>query len=216
MGEKGEQFENRESREGEFIKPFELREGEEAVLRFAKKEDEQGLVEVDEDVARYRLKTYKMEKYAELLEKGEVGTWTKESLQKSLDEPDQSSIIVAESGDDITGYVGLEHYPEQGEGTVRFSNMYVKEKYHRQGIGTELVETALEKAKELYGAKKVALNTGEWNKPAKELYESQGFEQEGAPWASTDQDTGKEIMIYDPDQKKKIVAKVIRMVKELE
>ncbi len=222
MEEQREQFD--ENREGEIIEQYPLirKEGDEerteiVTVRFAKKDDAESLAEVDRDRARYRLEKYKMEEYRNLLEDEEFGELTRDNLEKSLVEPDKLCFIVAETEDDIVGYVEFCPSLTFGKNSIRIRTLSVKEAYHGQGCGAELLKQVIEKAKEIYGAKRIGLNTHNWNKPARDLYKKFGFKQDGEPEPEIDRkiNDGKPRMAFDKKQGKMIVSKKIRMVKEL-
>ena len=207
----GKKEQSSETREGQIIEAFEWK-GKAADIRFAKREDGEGLALADKDRAEFRLKEYKMEQYRERLEKGLIGDGVKQNLEESLAEPDKSAHVVLEIGDEIVGYAEFGPYPEWGEATVRIhtlSTLQMRPEYRRQGFGRKLLRQTIKQSQDIYGAKHIALNTDSWNKPAIALYKAEGFVEEGEP-------ESENWMAYDSASDKMVESKRIKMVKDLE
>jgi RimJ/RimL family protein N-acetyltransferase len=87
---------------------------------------------------------------------------------------ERGSLFVAELDGEIVGYLGMEIPPYK----VADLGMLVKDGHRGQGIGSALLERAIEYARE-QGCHKVALQHWPHNERARGLYEKYGFEQEG-------------------------------------
>ncbi len=82
---------------------------------------------------------------------------------------------------ELTGVVGLSfERREKVRHKATLFGMYVRPAVRRQGIGRQLVESALKHARERSGVKVVQLTVTEGNVPAVALYESCGFLRFGA------------------------------------
>ncbi len=87
---------------------------------------------------------------------------------------ERGSLFVAEHDGALVGMVGM-HLPRY---KVADLGMNVKDGYRGQGIGSALVEQAIEWARSA-GAHKIALQHWPHNTAARALYDKYGFEQEG-------------------------------------
>ncbi len=87
---------------------------------------------------------------------------------------ERGSLFVAEVDGALVGMLGM-HLPRYN---VADLGMNVKDGYRGQGIGSALVERAIEWARSV-GAHKIALQHWPHNTAAQALYEKYGFEQEG-------------------------------------
>ena len=87
---------------------------------------------------------------------------------------ERGSLFVAEVDGALVGMLGM-HLPRY---KVADLGMNVKDGYRGQGIGSALVERAIEWARAV-GAHKIALQHWPHNTAARALYDKYGFEQEG-------------------------------------
>ena len=87
---------------------------------------------------------------------------------------EQGDFFVAELSGEQVGHLGL-HIPRY---KVADLGMMVKDGHRGQGVGSALVERAIEHARER-GCHKLALQHWPHNTAARALYEKYGFEQEG-------------------------------------
>ena len=96
--------------------------------------------------------------------------WTKEMFSAVLKLPFQYGFI-AEEGGQVCGYCCLSVLFEEAE----VLNIAVDTPFRKRGVGAEILQNALEKAKEL-GAEKCFLEVRVSNLPALTLYRKFGFE----------------------------------------
>ena len=96
--------------------------------------------------------------------------WTKEMFSALLKLPFQYGFI-AEEGGQVCGYCCLSVLFEEAE----VLNIAVDTPFRKRGVGAEILQNALEKAKEL-GAEKCCLEVRVSNLPALTLYRKFGFE----------------------------------------
>jgi ribosomal-protein-alanine N-acetyltransferase len=96
--------------------------------------------------------------------------WTKEMFSALLKLPFQYGFI-AEEGGQVCGYCCLSVLFEEAE----VLNIAVDTPFRKRGVGAEILQNALEKAKEL-GAEKCFLEVRVSNLPALTLYRKFGFE----------------------------------------
>lgn len=82
--------------------------------------------------------------------------------------------LVAEEKEEIMGYCGVVMVQDEGD----ITNVAVKEKVRKQGIGTQLLEHLLEKTKE-QGVGKLFLEVRAGNKKAIALYKKMNFKEIG-------------------------------------
>ena len=99
--------------------------------------------------------------------------WNEEALKSSFDLPFTHCFLVEEGGQ-VCGYCVLSVLFEDAE----VLNIAVAPAYRKKGYGKLLMETMLEKAREL-DALQCFLEVRESNTPAIRLYESYGFAQYG-------------------------------------
>ena len=95
--------------------------------------------------------------------------WTEEMLEAEL--PDESHVlIIAESGGEAIGYVGMQFVLDEGY----VSNVAVAPEYRRMGVGRALIAELLKKAEALR-LSFVTLEVRRSNAPAIALYSFFGF-----------------------------------------
>jgi putative acetyltransferase len=97
---------------------------------------------------------------------------------KSVFRHPDAAVFVAEEDGRILGRMSLSRDPHPASRHVADLGLMVAEDQRRRGIGTRLLEAALEWAR-LAGVTKLELHVFPWNEPALRLYESFGFEREG-------------------------------------
>ena len=181
-----------ESREGRVIGPFQWTETidgkeivKEGIIRYAKKEDYQDLVEVDNNRSEFRRKEYGVEPKLP----GEIEKVMELNLERSLSQPDELAFIVLEVEGEIAGYVefGKMRWGVELPANVReASTVSVLEKYHGKGIGTALTLSAEDEVRKI-GVEKIELYTNDQNKQTVGskgrigFYEKLGYKQEGEP-----------------------------------
>ena len=91
---------------------------------------------------------------------------------ETIDPATPGAALVAEAGGAIVGQVGV-----TGSGRMEIG-MWVREDWRGRGVGTRLVQAALDYARE-HEAYKISLEVWPHNAPAIALYEKFGFEREG-------------------------------------
>lgn len=105
-----------------------------------------------------------------------------EKLALELANPESQFYFVC-SDDEVAGYlkinVGEAQSEEIGHDSLEVERIYVKKKFHKQGLGKLLLDMAFEIAVEL-GKKKVWLGVWENNENAIAFYKKKGFIQTGA------------------------------------
>ena len=89
-----------------------------------------------------------------------------------------AAVFVAEDAGRIVGRLSLSRDPHPASRHVADLGLMVAASHRRQGIGTRLLERAVEWARES-GVRKLELHVFPWNDPALGLYESFGFVREG-------------------------------------
>ena len=99
--------------------------------------------------------------------------WSKESFTKELLNP-MARYICAEIDGSIAGYVGVWKILDEGH----ITNVAVREKYRRLGIGSKLIVGILNTCAQLDIAN-VTLEVRESNEGAIRLYEKHGFQSAG-------------------------------------
>jgi RimJ/RimL family protein N-acetyltransferase len=97
---------------------------------------------------------------------------------KSVFRHPDAAVFVADEDGRIVGRMSLSRDPHPASRHVADLGLMVAEGQRRRGIGTRLLEAALEWAR-LAGVTKLELHVFPWNEPALRLYESFGFEREG-------------------------------------
>jgi|SRR3989344_3406936 len=97
--------------------------------------------------------------------------FNKQGLGRIINEisKENSKTWVAKSGDQVVGFIGVSEDGEIG----RIEALHVLPNFQGQGIGTKLLNTALDY---LEGSKKIAIEVVSYNKKAIKFYESFGFE----------------------------------------
>lgn len=85
-------------------------------------------------------------------------------------EKENYQIFLCEEEKNIVGYI----YIIINNKTAKIDALYIEEKYRNQGIGANLIESALSWIKEK-NIKNIELNVLTQNKQAKKLYEKYGF-----------------------------------------
>ncbi|TYP73192.1 GNAT family N-acetyltransferase [Paenibacillus methanolicus] len=103
-------------------------------------------------------------------------------LEKELLQP-SSEFHMIFADDDIAGYVKVNIDEAQsenmGQDSLEIERIYIREKYHNQGLGKHLVQQAIDIAKER-GKAKIWLGVWEKNERAIAFYHKLGFVQTGA------------------------------------
>lgn len=99
--------------------------------------------------------------------------WNEQGLSDELTN-DTAHFLVAESGKDIAGYMGIFVVME----SCYVSNVAVFPAYRRRGCARQLIEAASALAKKL-GAESISLEVRPSNKAAIALYTALGFEEIG-------------------------------------
>jgi RimJ/RimL family protein N-acetyltransferase len=89
-----------------------------------------------------------------------------------------AAVFVAEDGAAIVGRLSLSRDPHPASRHVADLGLMVAESHRRQGVGTMLLERAVEWARAAR-VRKLELHVFPWNEPALALYGSFGFEREG-------------------------------------
>lgn len=96
--------------------------------------------------------------------------WSYESLAQDVCEHEIAVYIVGMCEDEVVSYAGLWYVLEESHVT----NIAVKEKYRRQGIGQNMLKILFDSAKEL-NVKTMTLEVRESNDSAIAMYEKVGF-----------------------------------------
>lgn len=97
--------------------------------------------------------------------------WTRAIWHEELRSP-FGSYLVAESGEEVVGYVGIKHAADE----LHVMNIAVRSEIRRRGLARRLLLTALSGHPE---ARKAYLEVRPSNTPARALYESLGFSVAG-------------------------------------
>lgn len=100
--------------------------------------------------------------------------WTRSSFERELNENNLAIYYVAVIDDEIVGYGGMWHVVTEGH----ICNIAVKKEFRNQGIGSKLIETLIDvaKEKEMMG---MTLEVRVSNDIAIKAYEKYGFVSEG-------------------------------------
>ena len=98
-------------------------------------------------------------------------------VRSVLRHPDAAVFIADEDGE-VLGRMSLARDPHPASRHVADLGLMVAAEHRRRGIGTMLLEAAVEWAR-ISGVTKLELHVFPWNEPALRLYESFGFEREG-------------------------------------
>ncbi len=96
--------------------------------------------------------------------------WSYESLASDVCEHEIAVYVVGLCKDEVVSYAGLWHVLEESH----ITNIAVKKKYRRIGIGKKMIKILLDTAREL-DVKSVTLEVRESNVAAIGLYEKAGF-----------------------------------------
>ena len=104
--------------------------------------------------------------------------YTVEDIVKMLDDT-QKTIFVADTGDDVAGYIFCQFRHVHGSVMRDYLNLYIDDlcvdpKYRRMGVGRALFERAKQLACER-GAYNIDLNVWAFNESAIKFYESLGM-----------------------------------------
>lgn len=100
--------------------------------------------------------------------------WSLDSLEESYNNPMAQFFVAKDDNGTVVGYIS--YYMVRDEGFI--NNVAVTASARRQGIGRALVERAVESASG-NGASFLSLEVRLSNEPARNLYDSLGFELEG-------------------------------------
>ena len=96
------------------------------------------------------------------------------SLRRSRD----AAVFVADTSEGIVGRLSVGRDPHPASTHVADVGLMVAFEARRQGVGTALLDAAVEWAREA-GVRKLELHVFPWNEAAIALYEAFGFEREG-------------------------------------
>ena len=99
--------------------------------------------------------------------------WSKTTLESELKNP-FSKYIVAKSENEIVGFAGVIDTLDQ----LEITNIVVKKKFRKKGIGNKLLQDLIKIAKEK-GKIEITLEVNNINLPAIKLYEKNGFKKVG-------------------------------------
>ena len=98
-------------------------------------------------------------------------------LKTTLRHPD-AAVFVAEDDSVVVGRLSLSRDPHPASRHVADLGLMVSASHRGRGIGTMLLEAAVEWSR-MSEIRKLELHVFPWNEPALRLYESFGFEREG-------------------------------------
>ena len=112
---------------------------------------------------------------ADLYHNGEEASWFVKSYF------DYHHIKVVKQGKEVVGAIFWNAVEEKHHGLTNIQDLYIDEKFRRKGLGERLLRSSIEDMKKLYAKndyllRKVIVTTGEYNKPARNLYEKIGFQ----------------------------------------
>lgn len=99
--------------------------------------------------------------------------WSTSTLESELKNP-FSKYIVARIENEIVGFAGVIDTVDR----LEITNIVVKKKFRKNGIGNELLQNLINLAKEK-GKKEISLEVNNINLPAIKLYEKNGFKSVG-------------------------------------
>lgn len=95
---------------------------------------------------------------------------------------DASYFFFAKQADQLVGYLKVNideaQSEKMGSDTLEVERIYVRQQFKRLGIGSRLMQQALEVAQENH-KRKIWLGVWEHNEAAKKFYQTQGFNQVG-------------------------------------
>lgn len=100
--------------------------------------------------------------------------WSYESLHKDIVDNKLAFYIVAETGGQVCGYVGVWKIFDEGH----ITNVAVAPEYRKKHIGRAMLETLFEVTGQA-GMEKYTLEVRAGNEPAIKLYEGLGFKSAG-------------------------------------
>jgi RimJ/RimL family protein N-acetyltransferase len=89
-----------------------------------------------------------------------------------------AAVYVAEDGDEIVGRLSIARDQHPASRHVADLGLMVAQSHRRRGIGTQLLDAAVQWARQA-GVRKLELHVFPWNTGAIALYESFGFVKEG-------------------------------------
>lgn len=100
--------------------------------------------------------------------------WSEKSFYDELTKNKMAIYIVAQENDEIVGYGGMWHVINEGH----ITNVAVKKEHRNKGIGTKIINSLIDiaKEKEMIG---ITLEVRVSNDKAKSLYKKSGFIIEG-------------------------------------
>jgi ribosomal protein S18 acetylase RimI-like enzyme len=93
---------------------------------------------------------------------------------------DYHHIKLVKKDNKIIGVLFWNSIEEKHHGLANIQELWVDESFRRRGMGERLLRSSIEDMKKLYAKyqymlRKVLVTTGEYNKPARNLYEKVGF-----------------------------------------
>ncbi len=100
--------------------------------------------------------------------------WSRESLEKDINENDLAHYILCEVEGEPAGYAGIWFIGDEGH----INNVCISPQYRRKGLASALIARLIEICKE-QGVFKMTLEVRKSNQPAIELYEKHGFQEVG-------------------------------------
>jgi ribosomal protein S18 acetylase RimI-like enzyme len=126
--------------------------------------------------------TFGAENNADDLEQYYQNAYNLKQLTSEIKNPN-SLFFFAKQDDQLAGYLKVNINEAQSEkmesGTLEVERIYVRKEFKRLGIGSEMMQQAIEVAKENH-KNKVWLGVWERNEAAKKFYQTKGFKQIGA------------------------------------
>ncbi len=143
------------------------------VIRYATRDDHEGIKVVEKDKWDYRTKR------GERDYRGAEPTM--EKFDELINKPDKFIALVLTIDKQIIAHVdfGEDHLSEIPETTTELYTVTTMEKYKRNGFMKKLLKLAEEEAQKVFGAEKIILSTQEENSEAIKFYSSfdVGYEQ---------------------------------------
>ena len=154
-------------------KEYKLKTGEKVIIRTAVLDDAKDLLEnahiiLAEDLFNIRT----IDEFEMTVEK------ECEWIRQHIDHPAQI-VIVAEVGGSMVGMLNFKNDPHKRLTHVGSLSMSVRPEFRRKGVGTALLQSVIDWAKENPVIEKVAFGVFATNQPAIGLYKKMGFLQEG-------------------------------------